>query len=159
MSETMTSPVKVNNQEKINLPIFRTSKQGRVLLVEADPNIRQTLKALLNSQGYEVFVAEDIVKAYTMSGFRGYSFILFNQSMEDEAAGSLCKQIRIVNKATPLFFYSNQEHELESKIDLETNVQVYEAQSVTTNAMLKSIFLRLRQDRTKPSSAGEILNP
>lgn len=159
MNKTMRPLLKFDRQEKTNLPIFRTSRQGRVLLVETDADIRQTLKTLLNSQGYEVYVAEDIGKAYTMSAFRGYSFILFNRNMENEAEGNLCKQIRVVNKATPLFFYNNQEQEIEPDNSPEINVQDYDAQSITTNAMLKTIFLRIGQNRTTQSLADDAVAP
>jgi DNA-binding response OmpR family regulator len=142
----MSTDYQFDTQEKTNLPIFRTYNQGRVLLIEADSNMRQALKLLLNSQGYRVFVAANIAKAYSMSRFRGFTFILFNWCMEGEAGNDVCKQIRLVNKATPLFFYTRQDYEAESTSSPEANIQSYDAQSIMANAMLKAIFLHLAKN-------------
>jgi DNA-binding response OmpR family regulator len=138
-NEAMATIYKFDHKEKTNLPIFRTRKQGRILLVESDSNTRQALELLLVSQGYQVIVAADIDKAYRLNRFKGFTFILFNWFMEGEAGLDLCKQIRIVNKATPLFFYTKQDHE-DGSNSINVNVQGCDAQSITTHAMLNAIF-------------------
>jgi DNA-binding response OmpR family regulator len=141
----MSTRYKSAPQEKMNLPIFRNRKQGRVMLIEADSNMRQTLKLLLVSQGYAVYIAADIASACSMSRFKGYAFILFNLGMESDTGFDLCKQIRVVNKATPLFFYSNKDPEYERNSSIEANVQGCDAQSITAHAMLKAIFTSYRK--------------
>jgi DNA-binding response OmpR family regulator len=151
----MSTNFKFDRQEETHLPIFRTRRQGLVLLIEADANIRETLKLLLYSQGYEVLMAANMAKACTMSRFRGFTFILFNRCMEGEAGGNLYRQIRLANKTTPIFFYNSPDHEPESASSLEANLQGYDAQSITANAMLKAIFLHFEKDRNIPSLTDE----
>jgi DNA-binding response OmpR family regulator len=139
----MSTSYKSDSQEKMTLPIFRSSKQGRVLLVEADSNLRHTLKALLESQGYKVWIAADIAKAYSLSRFKGYAFILFNWFIEGERGLDLCKQIRILNKATPLFFYTTQN--LENGPHTSAQIQGYNVKPIDDNDVLRPIFLHLER--------------
>jgi DNA-binding response OmpR family regulator len=153
----MSTIYKIDSQEKTNLPIFRTSKQGRVLLVEPDSNIRHALKALLESQGYRVWIAADIAKACSLSRFKGYAFILFNWFMENELGLDLCKQIRSENNATPLFFYTTQDDGQRQYSSIEEKIQDYNVKSIAANALLNTIFLHLEKARNKPSLTYETL--
>lgn len=138
--------------EKAGLPMFRTRKQGRVLLVEPDENTYHNLRFLLGSQGYDVFIAADLAKAYTLSRFKGFTFILFNWFMEEEAGLELCKYIRAMNRATPVFFYMahGQDNTLDSGI--KAMAQSYDVKHIDTNAILKTIFLYLEKHCDKPTA-------
>jgi DNA-binding response OmpR family regulator len=140
-----------DSRKNKHLPMFRTSRQGRVLLVEADASIRHTLKILLESQGYRVFIAADIAKTNSLSRFKGFAFILFNWFMEGETGLDLCRHIRDVNKATPLFFYTTQGQEDGHNNSLELLPQGYNVKPVARNDMLRPIFLHLERNRNTSS--------
>jgi two-component system, OmpR family, response regulator VicR len=148
---------KFTSREDAGLPIVRTRKQGRILLVEPDTNLHDNLKFLLGSQGYDVFIAADIAKAYSLSRFKGFAFILFNWFMEREAGLELCKYIRAMNRATPVFFYTAQGHENRLDNHLEAMVQNYNVKPIETNVILKTIFLHLEKQRITPSATDELL--
>jgi two-component system, OmpR family, response regulator ArlR len=142
-------------QDNAGLPIIRTRKQGRVLLFEPDTNTHDNLRFLLGSQGYDVFIAVDLAKAYSLSRFKGFAFILFNWFMEEQAGLELCKYIRAKNRATPVFFYTIEAHENRPDSNLEAIIQSYDVKPIDANAILKTIFLHLEKHRAKPSSAGK----
>lgn len=157
-SKILSTIYEIASQKSTHLPIFRTRRQGRVLLIEADATLRQTLKFLLESQGYRVDIATDTAIAYRKSAFKGFAFILFNRCMEGAAEGDLCRQIRVVNKATTLFFYNTQEHENARDINFEANIYQYDAQSIRTNAMLSAIFLHLQKEKCRLSVTEKFSN-
>ena len=142
---------KFGSRENTSLPMFRTRKQGRILLIEPDSNTRQELKFLLSSQGYDVYIAADIPKAYSLSRFKGFAFILFNWFIEGGSGFELGKQIRTVNKTTPLFFYTIQGPGDGLIDNIETKIQGYDMKPVDTSIILKTIFLQMKKNRIKPS--------
>lgn len=147
----MSTISKFEGRKNTSLPMFRSRKQGRVLLVENDLDVCHKLELLLGSQGYDVFIAGNADKACSLSRFKGFAFILFHWLMEDEAGSEMCRQIRAVNKATPLFFYTSQNQENGLNGNLETQVQNCNVNYIDKNMVLKSIFLHLEKTRNKPS--------
>jgi DNA-binding response OmpR family regulator len=123
--------------------MFRTHKQGRVLLVESDSEIRHNLKFLLESQGYQVFTAKEPANVYNQSRFRGYAFILFNWFMEGETGINLCQQIRTANKATPVFFYTPPGQRNQPSAAFEEKNQDFNIKPAESNDMLRPVFLHL----------------
>jgi DNA-binding response OmpR family regulator len=142
-------------RDNAGLPMIRTRKQGRVLLFEPDANTHDCLRFLLGSQGYDVFIAADLTKAYSLSRFKGFTFILFNWFMEEQAGLELCKYIRAKNRATPVFFYTIEAPENRPDSSLEAVIQSYDVKHIDTNAILKTIFLHLEKHRARPSVAAE----
>jgi DNA-binding response OmpR family regulator len=155
LRENHVSKLQIRQPGKQKSAAVRTRKQGRVLLVEANPSIRHSLKFLLESQGYQVFIAADIAKTNSLSRFKGFAFILFNWFMEGQTGLNLCKQIREVNKATPLFFYTTLEQEDGQKMGIEAQLQGYNVKPADGNDMLRPIFVYLERNKPKPSSISE----
>jgi DNA-binding response OmpR family regulator len=147
----MSTISSIESGKNPSLPIFRTRKQGRVLLIEPNSKLHDRLRCLLASQGYESLIAKDLVKAYSLSRFKGYSFILFNWVIENQTALELCKYIRSVNKTSPLFFYTPEGHEADLHT-IESLIQDYRVQHIQTSIILKTIFQHLEKESLQPSA-------
>jgi DNA-binding response OmpR family regulator len=139
----MSANNKNDSPENKKLPMFRTCKQGRVLLAESDSKIRHKLKFLLESQGYNVFIVEEPIRIQSQSRFRGYAFILFNWFMKGESGINLCQQIRTANKATPVFFYTTPGQREQQTVAFEETIQDFNIKSAKSNDMLRQVFLYL----------------
>ena len=134
-----------DSPEHKKLPMFRTRKQGRVLLVESDSDLRYNLKFLLESQGYDVFIAAEPTNVHNQSRFRGYAFILFNWFMKGESGIDLCQQIRNANKATPVFFYITPGQGEQQPVAFESKIHDFNIKSAESNDMLRQVFLHLER--------------
>ena len=143
MSEPHNSPPLVNT----GLPIFRKEKKGRVLLIECQPEIGCTLSLLLDSQGYEVITASNVTEAYSLIGYKGYAFILFDWHLGGERGIELCRLIRRINKKIPIFFYTNSDGDDELKQRIEAQVEPYSIQSIEANPILKVIFRHIEKNQ------------
>jgi DNA-binding response OmpR family regulator len=152
----MSTISKIASPGNPSLPIFRTRKQGRVLLLEPDSKLNDRLRSLLASQGYESLVARDLVKAYSLSRFKGYAFILLNWFIGNQTALELCKYIRSVNKTSPLFFYTPKGLEADLHT-IEPLIQGYGVKHIQTNIMLKTIFQHLETESLQPSAVENLV--
>ena len=82
----------------------------RILLVEDNENIVLGLKYLLNSQGYEVDAAGDIVQAKSFLGNNTYDLLLLDISLPDGDGFAFCQELR-KKSDTPVIFLTAREEE------------------------------------------------
>lgn len=82
----------------------------RILLVEDNENIVMGLKYLLNSEGYEVDAAGDIVQARSFLGGDAYDLILLDISLPDGNGFAFCSELR-KRSDMPVIFLTAREEE------------------------------------------------
>ncbi|MDE6016959.1 MAG: response regulator transcription factor [Acetatifactor sp.] len=82
----------------------------RILLVEDNENIVLGLKYLLNSEGYEVDAAGDIIRARSFLGDNTYDLILLDISLPDGDGFDFCSELRR-RSDMPIIFLTAREEE------------------------------------------------
>ncbi len=78
--------------------------KAKILLVEDDLNFGNVLKNYLELNDYQVNLARDGVAGFDMYSKGGFDLIILDVMMPKLDGFSLAKQIREVDKLTPLFF-------------------------------------------------------
>lgn len=88
-----------------------------ILVVDDDPNLRQTLVMILRHAGYECFFAEDAERCLLLLKSRSYDLLILDHSIPDMNGLSLLTVIRRMYPDLPvLFLTGNGSPELKSAV-------------------------------------------
>jgi len=143
----MSQPLNSTSTASTGLPITRKTRISRLLLIESEPELRRTLRLLLNSQGYQVVTASTVTEAYRLLGHKSFAFVLFDWFLEGDTGLELCRLIRTINKKIPLFFYTTSDGEDGLKQGIEAEVEEYLVNHIEANPILKVIFQHIEKNR------------
>src|ERR1051325_1512660 len=128
-----------------SLPIVRKQKQSRILLIEGEPDTRDMVSLLLDSQGYDVIAATNAAEACRLMQDNQFAFILFDWFLRGEPGTVLCKMIRSFDSQTPIYFYTGVALKAGVEKGIEADAQRYSAQPVGADAVLNTIFLHMEK--------------
>jgi len=76
----------------------------RILLLEDDITLRESLRDYLTLEGFDVDIASSAIEAYDMSYENSYDLYLFDINLPDESGFSVLKNLKESGDNTPTFF-------------------------------------------------------
>jgi DNA-binding NtrC family response regulator len=79
------------------------SAKGRVLVIDDEPDIRESLEALLAGEGYSVELAQNGTEGLHKLESRGYDIILLDLMMPDKSGMEVLQEYRLRDQTTPVF--------------------------------------------------------
>jgi DNA-binding response OmpR family regulator len=82
-------------------------KMARILLVEDDPVLLETLHELLQEQGYELTLAKTANEALSFSYEKGFDLMLFDVNIPDFSGFELLKMLRDSGNSVPCIFLTS----------------------------------------------------
>ncbi len=91
----------------------------KILIAEDDQYIREGLKTLLESEGYDVIAAEDGEEALALFLEEIPSFVILDIMMPKQDGYSVCRSIRENNTKVPVIFLSAKSEEIDRVVGLE----------------------------------------
>jgi DNA-binding NtrC family response regulator len=77
--------------------------RGRVLVVDDESDIRESLEALLSMEGYSVDLAQNAVEGLHRMESRGYDLVLLDLMMPDRSGMDVLREVRERDRETPIF--------------------------------------------------------
>jgi DNA-binding NtrC family response regulator len=77
--------------------------KGRVLVVDDESDIRESLEALLNMEGYSVDLAQNAAEGLHQMQSRGYDLVLLDLMMPDRSGMDVLQEVRERDRETPIF--------------------------------------------------------
>jgi DNA-binding NtrC family response regulator len=80
-----------------------TSYRGRVLVIDDEPDIRESLEALLSSENYRVELAFNATEGLKKLETSTYDLVLVDLMMPDKSGMEVLEEIRLRDRETPLF--------------------------------------------------------
>jgi DNA-binding NtrC family response regulator len=80
-----------------------TSYRGRVLVIDDEPDIRESLEALLSSENYRVDLAFNATEGLKKLETSTYDLVLVDLMMPDKSGMEVLEEIRLRDRETPLF--------------------------------------------------------
>ncbi len=80
-----------------------TSSRGRVLVIDDEPDIRESLEALLSSENYRVDLAFNATEGLKKLETSTYDLVLVDLMMPDRSGMEVLEEIRLRDRDTPLF--------------------------------------------------------
>jgi DNA-binding NtrC family response regulator len=79
------------------------SIKGRILVIDDEPDIRESLEALLVEEGYSVELAQNGTEGLQKLENRGYDIILLDLMMPDKSGMEVLQEYRLRDQITPVF--------------------------------------------------------
>jgi DNA-binding NtrC family response regulator len=80
-----------------------TSFRGRILVIDDEPDIRESLEALLSSENYRVDLAFNATEGLKKLETSTYDLVLVDLMMPDKSGMEVLEEIRLRDRETPLF--------------------------------------------------------
>jgi DNA-binding NtrC family response regulator len=77
--------------------------KGRVLVVDDESDIRESLEALLSMEGYSVDLAHNAAEGLHQMQSRGYDLVLLDLMMPDRSGMDVLQEVRERDRETPIF--------------------------------------------------------
>ncbi|KPP97074.1 MAG: putative response regulator [Bacteroidetes bacterium HLUCCA01] len=81
-------------------------KPSRLFLIESNPDIRESLQDLLESEGFEVFSCSNLDILFTKTSFRSYDLIIADTDNQCELNQELARRRKNRDIDAPLFVIS-----------------------------------------------------
>jgi DNA-binding NtrC family response regulator len=79
------------------------SAKGRILVVDDEPDIRESLELLLGGEGYSVDLAANAAEGLQQMESRGYDLVLLDLMMPDRSGLEVLREVRGRDRETPIF--------------------------------------------------------
>ncbi len=118
----------------------------KILIIEDDPGIQMSLQDEFESEGYQVFVANDGVKGLTMTKEKKPDLIILDIMLPELDGYEVCKRLRKDGDNTPIIMLTVKDKEIDKVLGLEFGADDYVTKPFSLRELLarvKSIFRRI----------------
>lgn len=131
-------------------------KRRRILTAEDDPNIRNGLVDILQSEGYEVLTAADGQQALALAKQGGLDLILLDVMMPGLSGYDVCREIRRTDRRVPVIMLTAKGEEVDKVVGLELGADDYITKPFGVRELLARITAVLR--RSSEAEATEAVS-
>jgi two-component system alkaline phosphatase synthesis response regulator PhoP len=123
----------------------------RILLVEDEPTLSETIKLNLEMEGYHVTTAADGKKALRLFKEGRYNLVILDVMLPEMSGFTVCESIRLENMEVPILFLSAKNHSNDRVTGLKLGGDDY----LTKPFNLEELLLRVSNliKRSKKNSA------
>ncbi|MCV6613168.1 MAG: response regulator transcription factor [Amphritea sp.] len=128
----------------------------KLLIAEDDLNIRQGLRALLETEGYECLEAADGDDAWEIYQAEQPDLVLLDIMMPKQDGYSVCRRIRQVSEQVPVIFITAKSEEIDQVLGLELGADDYIKKpfgSREVTARIRAVTRRCLRKMDKEDSA------
>jgi DNA-binding response OmpR family regulator len=124
----------------------------KILIVEDDPGIQMSLQDEFESEGYQVFVANDGAKGLSMTKEKKPDLIILDIMLPELDGYEVCKRLRKEGNNTPIIMLTAKNKEIDKVLGLEFGADDYVTKPFSLRELLarvKSIFRRIEDHPTE----------
>lgn len=127
----------------------------RILLVEDEESIRQTLQLNLELEGYEVIGAEDGRRVIQLFKEQHFDLVLLDIMLPEISGLELCEQIRLINMDVPIIFLTAKDQTMDKIVGLKKGADDYITKPFSLEELLLRIQILLKRSQNKTSNSIE----
>jgi len=120
--------------------------KNRILVVEDEKALRETLTYNLNNEGYEVDSSADGQEAFEKARQADYDLILLDIMLPGMDGFELCRKIR-AEKNTPILMLTARDDEIDRIVGLEVGADDYMGKPFSMRELLARVKAMLRRVR------------
>ena len=134
---------------------------GRLLVVEDDDSIRDTVGEALRAEGYEVITCADGSEAlalFTEEPRQPVDLLVLDLMLPGLGGLDLCRELRRFNDNTPILVISARDSETDRVLGLEVGADDYLVKPFGLRELVARCRALLRRARQAPSTVQEILH-
>src|SRR5579863_118823 len=77
--------------------------RGKILVIDDEPDIRESLEALLSAENYQVELASNAAEGQKRLDHSSYDLVLLDLMMPDKSGMEVLEEIRARDQETPVF--------------------------------------------------------
>ena len=110
-----------------------------VLYVEDDADTRELMALLLETEGYQVVLAENCEEALLLARVMRFDLIIMDNWMPGGSGVELCTKLREFDPATPVIFYSGAAYEHDKHEAYASGAQAYLTKPTDNDMLLETI--------------------
>lgn len=124
----------------------------KILIVEDDPGIQMSLQDEFESEGYQVFVANDGAKGLSMTKEKKPDLIILDIMLPELDGYEVCKRLRKEGNNTPIIMLTVKDKEIDKVLGLEFGADDYVTKPFSLRELLarvKSVFRRIEDHPTE----------
>ncbi|MCB1233648.1 MAG: two-component system response regulator CreB [Verrucomicrobiae bacterium] len=122
----------------------------RVLVVEDEPSIAETLEYTLETEGFHVALAGTGGEALAKLGGEGADFVVLDVGLPDMSGFDVCREIRR-SSTVPILFLTAREGEIDRVVGLELGADDYVVKPFSP----RELSARVRAILRRATAAGE----
>ncbi len=130
--------------------------QGRVLVVDDEPQIRRVLKTILVAQGYETGEARSGEQAIEMTSGQKYDLVLLDMNMPGAGGLETCRQIR-ASSDSAIIMLTVRSAEQDKVNALDAGADDYVTKPFGTPELLARIRAALRRLPLPPEDGRQVI--
>lgn len=122
----------------------------KILIIEDDPGILLSLKDELESEGYEVFEAQDGEKGMALTREKNPDLIILDIMLPRLDGYEVCKGLRMEGDTTPIMMLTVKDKEIDKVLGLELGADDYVTKPFSLREVLARVkaILRRTEERT-----------
>lgn len=127
----------------------------KILIAEDDPGIQLSLKDEFESEGYQVFTADDGEKGLIMIKEQKPDLIILDIMLPELDGYEVCKKLRREGDNTPIIMLTVKDQEIDKVLGLELGADDYVTKPFSLRELLarvKSILRRIQDHSTEIDS-------
>lgn len=123
----------------------------RILLVEDEENIRETVKLNLELEDYEVVATDDGKKALKYTQEQHFDLLILDVMLPEVDGFQICEQVRLTNREVPIIFLTAKDTAQDRVAGLRKGADDY----LTKPFNLEELLLRVEKLIQRTSKAPE----
>lgn len=124
----------------------------RILLVEDEENIRETVKLNLELENYEVVSTDDGKKALKFTREQHFDLLILDVMLPEVDGFQICEQVRLTNREVPIIFLTAKDTAQDRIAGLRKGADDY----LTKPFNLEELLLRVEKLIQRTSKAPEV---
>jgi DNA-binding response OmpR family regulator len=126
----------------------------RILIVEDEKALRETLAYNLEQEGYEIYSCVDGIEALEKALKNVYDLILLDIMLPGMDGFELCRRIR-AEKNTPILMLTARDDEIDRIVGLEVGADDYMGKPFSMRELVARVKAMLRRVRLMEESSGQ----
>jgi two-component system phosphate regulon response regulator OmpR len=132
-------------------------EKGRILVVDDDSDVRDTIREYFELSGYEVYVAGDAVGMRKVMGERRVDLVLMDLNLPGEDGLALTRELR-GSCAVCIIMLTAAGQTVDRIVGLEMGADDYVAKPFDPRELLARVKSVLRRSRERPLTGPAVLN-
>ncbi|MBL7685757.1 MAG: response regulator, partial [Deltaproteobacteria bacterium] len=132
----------------------QTAMKPKLLIIEDEPTILDTLRYALETEGYEVFFSHTAQEGKKILQDKKMDALILDVGLPDQNGFELCKEIRKTNNI-PILFLTARSSEIDKVVGLEIGADDYLTKPFSPRELVARVKAILRRvggiDSTQPS--------
>ena len=122
----------------------------RILFVEDHEDTRELIALIFQQATYEVVTATTVSRALTLARAERFNLFILDSRLPDGSGFDLCREIRRMDRATPILFYSALAFEKDKDEALRAGAQKYLVKPVDISVLQSAVAELVEVSRKTP---------